>query len=181
MPVPYGALFHTPAIANLFPSAKIVMLGDSGVPLLNDNREVLRQWGADDVLARLWNQRAQADPLDAPLRQAHLVASQAGARLAPRSRPTATPFRGRSTSFPARQAGATTLTRCSRRSARLVPGFRSFVVEGADHGLLPTDAFYRYQADGVSLKDWVLHRLIDGEAVEDVRCGAVQAEVTVCE
>ena len=53
---------------------------------------------------------------------------------------------------------------------RLVPGFRSFVVEGADHGLLPTDAFYRYQADGVSLKDWV-RRLIDGEAVEDVRCG----------
>jgi len=53
---------------------------------------------------------------------------------------------------------------------RLVPGFRSFVVEGADHGLLPTDAFYRYQADGVFLKDWV-RRLIDGEAVEDVRCG----------
>ena len=53
---------------------------------------------------------------------------------------------------------------------RLVPGFRSFVVEGADHGLLPTDAFYRYQADGVYLKDWV-RRLIQGEAVEDVRCG----------
>ena len=164
----YGALFHTPAIANLFPSAKIVMLGDSGVPLLSDNREVLRQWGADDVLARLWNQRAQADPLDAPLRQAHLVASQAGARLAQitTDRDSVQGAFYIVSGSPGWRNDTYTLLEEVRR---LVPGFRSFVVEGADHGLLPTDAFYRYQADGVSLKDWV-RRLIDGEAVEEVRC-----------
>ena len=169
MPDSYGALFHTPAIANLFPSAKIVMLGDSGVPLLSDNREVLRQWGADDVLARLWNQRAQADPLDAPLRQAHLVASQAGARLAQitTDRDSVQGAFYIVSGSPGWRNDTYTLLEEVRR---LVPGFRSFVVEGADHGLLPTDAFYRYQADGVSLKDWV-RRLIDGEAVEEVRCG----------
>ena len=165
----YGALFHTPAIANLFPSAKIVMLGDSGVPLLSDNREVLRQWGADDVLARLWNQRAPADPLDAPLRQAHLVASQAGARLAQitTDRDSVQSAFYIVSGSPRWRNDTYALLENVRQ---LVPGFRSFVVEGADHGLLPTDAFYRYQADGVYLKDWV-RRLIHGEAVEDVRCG----------
>ena len=165
----YGALFHTPAIANLFPSAKIVMLGDSGVPLLSDNREVLRQWGADDVLARLWNQRATADPLDAPLRQAHLVASQVGARLAQitTDRDSVQSAFYIVSGSPRWRNDTYALLEQARR---LVPGFRSFVVEGADHGLLPTDAFYRYQADGVYLKHWV-RRLIHGEAVEDVRCG----------
>ena len=165
----YGALFHTPAIAKLFPAATIVMLGDSGVPLLSDNREVLRQWGADAVLARLRNQRAEADPLDAPLRQAHLVASRAGARLAQitSDRDSVQSAFYIVSGSPRWRNDTYALLETVRR---LVPAFRSFVVEGADHGLLPTDAFYRYQADGVYLKDWV-RRLIQGEAVEDVRCG----------
>jgi hypothetical protein len=51
-----------------------------------------------------------------------------------------------------------------------VPAFRSFIVAGSDHGLLPMDAFYSYRSDGVVLHEWV-SRLIAGESIEDVRCG----------
>ena len=55
-----------------------------------------------------------------------------------------------------------------------VPAFRSFIVAGSDHGLLPVDAFYSYRSDDVVLHQWV-GRLIAGESVEDVRCvGCVQ-------
>ena len=60
---------------------------------------------------------------------------------------------------------------------RAVPAFRSFVLDGTDHGLFPTDAFYTYQVNGIYLKDWV-GRLVRGEPVDDVRCAGCAGKVT---
>lgn len=170
----YGALFHAPAIARLFPDARIVVLGDSGVPLLTDNARVLDGWGSRAVLARLWGVEPREVDLADALRDAHVHAARIGARVA------------QLTSDRDAVQGAFFLVSGSPRwreatygllaaVQRLVPGFRSFIVAGADHGLLPTDAFYTYQADGVYLKDWV-RRLIAGEAVAEVRCDACRVK-----
>ena len=165
----YGALFHTPAIARMFPKALIVMLGDSGVPLLNDTPKVLQTWGAAGVLARLWNEPPEA-VLQQPLRAAHLQV----ARSTPSIRMAQV-----TTDRDSVQLGFYLISGSPRGREvtyallddvrRAVPAFRSFVLDGADHGLFPTDAFYRYQVNGAYLKDWV-GRLIRGEAVDDVRC-----------
>lgn len=39
----YGALFYAPRIAELFPSASLVLIGDSGLPLLKDYPSVLQR------------------------------------------------------------------------------------------------------------------------------------------
>lgn len=172
----YGALFHAPAVARLFPDARIVLIGDSGVPLLSDNARVLEGWGSAAVLARLWGvEPREVDPGTA-LRDAPVHLARAGDRVR----------LAQITSDRDSVQGAFYLVSGSPRwreatyalladVRRLVPRFRSFVVAGADHGLLPADAFYSYQADGVYLKDWV-RRLIEGEAVDDVRCEACRVE-----
>jgi hypothetical protein len=170
----YGALFHTPSLARMYPAARIVMIGDSGVPLLSDNRKVLQSWGADEVLAQLWSRPREA-VVEQPLRAAHIHAAASGAsvRLA------------QVTSDRDGVQGAFYIISGSQRAReatyalldgvrQAVPDFRSFVLEGGDHGLFPRDAFYRYGADGVLLKDWV-GRLIRGEPVDDVRCGACRS------
>lgn len=170
----YGALFHTPSLARMYPAARIVMIGDSGVPLLSDNRKVLQSWGADEVLAQLWSRPREA-VVEQPLRAAHIHAAASGAsvRLAQVTSDrdgVQGAFYIISGSHRAREATYALLD--GVRQA--VPDFRSFVLEGGDHGLFPRDAFYRYGADGVLLKDWV-GRLIRGEPVDDVRCGACRS------
>jgi hypothetical protein len=165
----YGALFYAPEIARRFPGADVLMLGDSGIPLLAHNPEVLRDWNADSVLRRLWREPSR-DADRQPLREAYRQA----AAVAPRLRlAQITSDRDRVQSAFFLVSGSPewrTVTYALLRDAReLAPGLRSFVVGGSDHGLLRTDAFFEYAADGVSLRDWVA-RLVRGEQVQDVRC-----------
>lgn len=51
----YGAIFHAPRIAELYPTADLVTIGDSGVPLLKGYEEILERWGAGSVLRPLWH------------------------------------------------------------------------------------------------------------------------------
>jgi hypothetical protein len=50
-----------------------------------------------------------------------------------------------------------------------VPNFRSYVVGGNDHCVLPLDRFYTYEVEGVRLSDWVTS-LINHEDVDSVHC-----------
>ena len=47
--------------------------------------------------------------------------------------------------------------------------FRSYVVGGSEHCALQRSLFYRYAANGVSMRDWVA-AYAAGEAVDSVRC-----------
>jgi hypothetical protein len=52
-----------------------------------------------------------------------------------------------------------------------LPHFRSFTVGGLRHTILPQPAFYRYQEDGVALRDWVAS-IVEGREVSDVECAS---------
>ena len=166
----YGALFYLPAIQRLFPAATIVFLGDSGIPLLSDNRRVFRSWGAAKVFARLWGSAAVPGPAQVSLLEAYRQAERRSpvvhlAQITSDHDAIQSAFYLVSGSFGWREATYALL----RDVKAAFPSFRSFVVAGSDHGLLPTDAFYSYAADGVFLKDWV-DRLIRNEPIRDVRC-----------
>jgi len=167
----YGALFYMRPIARLFPDARLVLLGDSGVPLLSRNEEVLKAWGADSVMAALWqDERAPRTLLEA-YRRAALIGPRARLALITSDRDgVQSAFYLISGSPDWRRAAYSLLADVKAA----VPAFRSFIVAGSDHGLLPVDAFYSYRSDNVALHEWV-GRLIAGESVEDVRCvGCVQ-------
>jgi Pectinacetylesterase len=150
----YGALFHFPGIARMFPGARLALIGDSGVPLLPGYPSILRRWGADTLtLETAWREAA---------------AASRGATLA------------LITSDQDRIQSAFYLIAGSRqwredaygvldRVSQAAPAFRSFVIAGGDHQLLPADGFYQYQAGGVALRDWVV-RIVEGRPVEHVRC-----------
>jgi Pectinacetylesterase len=162
----YGALFYMRPIARLFPHARLVLLGDSGVPLLSRNVEVLKTWGADPVMTTLWQgERGPRTLLEAYLQAARVGSRVRLAQITSDRDAIQSAFYIVSGSPEWRRAAYSLLADVKA----VVPAFRTFIIAGADHGLLPTDAFYSYRAGDVALHEWV-GRLIAGEAVDDVRC-----------
>ncbi len=171
----YGALFHTPRIAGMFPSARLVLIGDSGLPLLDDYPGILEGWGAAPVLRRLWRSEEPLETRDLTLERAHESAAAAapGAALA-----QITSDRDAIQSAFYLVSGSPQWREDTYELLDTLeaahPSFHSFVVEGFDHGLMRTDAFYTYEADGARLRDWV-EGLIGGGAVRSHRCRACGA------
>lgn len=166
----YGALFYAPRIAEMFPDATVSLIGDSGVPLLNDYPGIMKRWGTPDVVGRLRDINGPVSQDDVTLERAHVY------------------FASR---FPRALVAQVTSDRDSIQSAfyivsgsprarevtyalldsleRTVPRFRSFVVAGADHGLFVTDKLYSYAVGETRLLDW-LRRATAGEPVDRHRC-----------
>ncbi|CAN5226715.1 pectin acetylesterase-family hydrolase [soil metagenome] len=163
----YGAIFHAPRIAALYPSADLVTIGDSGVPLLHDYPTILERWGAGAVLRSIWKADADA-PLT--LEQAYREAAatprmRAVVQITSDRDAVQSAFYLISSSPGWREDSHALLDGLERDGANI----HSFVVAGTDHGLLRTDAFYEYEANEMPLVEWI-RALIAGERVESVRC-----------
>jgi hypothetical protein len=164
----YGALFYMRPMARLFPQAEIVMLGDSGVPLLSRNADILKQWGAESVMSALWDDEGAPRTLLEAYGQAARIGSRARlAQITSDRDGVQSGFYIISGSPEWRPATYSLLAEVKA----VVPDFRTFIVAGGDHGLLPLDTFYSYEAGTVRLHEWV-GRFIAGETVSDVRCEA---------
>ncbi|MEO0559801.1 MAG: pectin acetylesterase-family hydrolase [Bacteroidota bacterium] len=168
----YGAIFHAPRIASLYPSADLVTIGDSGVPLLNDYEEILELWGAGSVLRPAWGldddvpltlEQALSQAAATPRMRAvvHITSDQDAIQSA---------FYMISGSPTFRASTYALLDHLDQK-----PNGASFVVAGRDHGLMRTDQFYEYEADGVALSEWV-GDLISGASVESIRCAECSVE-----
>ena len=170
----YGALYYAPRIASLFSFATVSVIGDSGVPLLNDYPEILARWGSGKVIHHIRGESGGIERPDLSLEGAHqyfnsrhpnaLIAQVTSDRDAIQSA-----FYLISGSPRAREASYAILDSV----AAAVPRFRSFVVEGADHGLFVSDEFYSYEADDVALVDWIRSAVL-GHDVDTSRCDACQ-------
>jgi pectinacetylesterase len=167
----YGALFYAPRVAELFPGASVSLIGESGVPLLNNYPEVLEGWGATSVVQRVRRMAGgRVTRQDLTLERAHeyfasqhteaLVAQITSDRDAIQSA-----FYLISGSPRAREATYALLDSLETT----LPNFRTFVVAGSDHGLFVTDKFYSYASGGMGLVDW-LRRAVSGESVDSHRC-----------
>ncbi len=166
----YGALFHAPNVAALFPSADLTVIGDSGVPLLHEYPRILDQWGARRVLRELWSSHRSVDADEVTLEAAH----EHLARLRPDATiaQITTDRDGVQTAFyiisGSREWRAATLALLESLEDR-IPRFRAFVLAGGQHGLMRTDAFYSLEENGVSLRDWI-ESLITGKPVASQFC-----------
>lgn len=163
----YGAIFHAPRIAELYPSADLVTIGDSGVPLLKGYEEILESWGAGSILRPLWHiDDGTPMTLERANRQAAASSNmRAVVQITSDQDAIQSAFYLISGSPYWREDTYALLDSLEQE----IPSFHSFVVAGADHGLLRTDAFYDYEADGKSLADWI-GRLASGKDVSSVRC-----------
>jgi hypothetical protein len=172
----YGALFHFPAIARMFPGARLALIGDSGVPLLPGYPAMLRSWGAEPALDAIRGSSSPADTAALTLETAHRVAVAAG-----RGGTIALITSDRDLI----QSAFYIIARSNQWRAdtyrlldlltRTEPVFRSFIVAGSDHQLLPMDQFYRYAAGGMTLRDWVAN-VVEGRSVTSRRCEACQVD-----
>jgi hypothetical protein len=174
----YGALFHAPAVARRFPRARIVMIGDSGVPLLHDPPAVLETWNGISSLRRIWKHEPSDNAASHPLREAYRQAALEGSRLrTAQITSNHDAIQGAFYLISGSHEWRTATYALLEEARRIDPTFRSFLVEGADHGLLPTHRFYEYAADGVRLRDWIAG-LVGGEKVDDVRCATCNLEAS---
>lgn len=164
----YGALFYAPDISRRFPSSDVVVLGDSGVPLLNNYEDVLLGWGSEEVLSALRGAPEPSTPAFS-LVHAHAVAAEAGVGRIAQVTSDQDAIQGAFYLISGSpEWRARTYALLDSVTAQ-VPSFTSFVVAGSDHGLLRTDRFYEYEAGGVRLSEWV-RRFVDGAAAGTTRC-----------
>lgn len=165
----YGAIFHAPRIAKRYPRADLVTIGDSGVPLLNEYEQILQRWGAGSVLRPIWG---ADDSVPLTLEQAY---SEAATPANMRAVVQITSDKDRIQSSFYLISGSPTWREDSYKLLETVEHkattIYSFIVAGTDHGLMRTDAFYTYEADGMLLSEWI-NRLIAGESVTSVRCAS---------
>lgn len=167
----YAALFYTPEVTYRFPGSRVVLLGDSGLPLLHEYPDILQHWGAESTLGKIRRSRTPGRAKLLSLVEAHVdAAANDVVQLA------------QITSDRDAVQGAFYLISGSPRwreetyallaeIAAQVPEFRSYVISGSDHGLLRTDRFYHYRSANVALRDWVSD-LITGAPITNVRCDA---------
>lgn len=171
----YGAVFHSPNVAARFPGSALVVIGDSGVPLLHDYPNILEGWGAGDRLRTLWRESADVPvTLDGAYSQIARVRSGASIALVTSDHDAVqSAFYLVSGSPGWRDATFALLHRLETE----LPRFRAFVVDGTEHGLLRTDRFYTLEADGVALRDWV-DDLAAGAPVTSIYCDSCRGEET---
>ena len=161
----YPLVFHAPRIAARYPTAAIITIGDSGVPLLHGYKGILERWGAGSVLRPFWGGNAPLT-LERAYREAAAPPNmEAVASITSDHDAVQSAFYLISGSPSWREQTYGLLDRLERE----VPSVRSFVVSGADHGLMRADAFYEYAVGETRLADWVA-RLVSREPVSSVRC-----------
>ncbi len=166
----YGALFYLPAIARLFPGARLVLIGDSGVPLLPGYTARLAGWGAAAALERVRGKSAAGTADALRLEYAWRLAADAVLPDGRLALLTADQDAIQSAFYII--DGSPDWRKDTYRlldTLETSPVFHDFVVAGSDHGLLVTDRFYSYEAGGVRLSGWIA-RLLAGEAVGDEHC-----------
>lgn len=166
----YGALYYAPRIAGMFPNSTISVIGDSGVPLLNDYPRIMERWGTPTVVGRLRDISGPVSRDELTLERAHVYFGSRFPRALLAQVTTdrdsiQSAFYLISGSPRAREATYALLDSVERT----VPRFRSFVLAGSDHGLFVTDKLYSYAVGDVRLIEW-LRRAAAGDPVERHRC-----------
>lgn len=171
----YGAVFHAPRFARLFPGAALSVIGDSGVPLLADYGNVLDTWGATKVVRAEWGSTLEGTDsvtlIAAHERIARLHPDAAIAQITSGDDAIQRAFYLISGSGEAKRATFELLETLEER----LPQFRTFVVRGSDHGLMRTDEFYNYEVNGVDLVEWISD-LIHGQRVASHYCDGCRSD-----
>lgn len=167
----YGALFHAPAIARRYPHAALTVIEDSGVPLLPDYSTILERWGAPAAL-RTARGLPPGATVDLTLEGAHAALARAvpGAHIAHITSDRDAIQSAFYLIAGSREWRDATYALLDTLDGTL-PRFHHFVVSGADHGLMRTDAFYQYEAGGERLRDWIA-ALVAGRPSPSRRCAA---------
>jgi hypothetical protein len=155
----YGALFHAPRLAAIFPSAELTVIADSGAPLLHEYPHILERWGAARALRTFWRSQlpqGEAGDTAVTLEAAHkhlarLRPDAAIAQITTDQDGVQTVFYIFSGSREWRRVMLTLLKSLDES----ISGFHAFVLSGGHHGLMRTDQFYTFEENGVRLRDWI--------------------------
>lgn len=173
----YGSVGWTPRIIEAYPGTPIAQMGDSGVGIITENffLDSFPSWNAIPLLPD-WIPALDPDEIDI----FELNLSDLYVRLAefyPQfvfSQYT-TAFDDNQTFYFEAMGGGDQLDWSDRMYEMIAqatdgaPNFASYIAPGERHCILPFDAFYEVESDGVRLVDWV-NQLIAGENPGHVRC-----------
>ena len=182
----YASIAWMPWIAEAFPEADIIQIGDSAQGIITDSffEESFPAWNALELLPEFIPDFDQRNPdfnyLDLSLGALYRIAAD----FYPQFRFAGIESSRDSTGvfFYSAMGGEGGPEEWSRRMnasvdeiAAAAPNYRFFVGEGTYHCAVNDARLYELESDGVSLLDWFRARL-DGTAVESVRCSGCVPE-----
>ena len=163
--------FYVIPIAQRFPRARIVQLGDAaGGYLPGAYGRILETWGALDVLRKGWNASASPDSVPWTVERNYLVA----ARLLPNAT-----FAQINSVSDGEQQGYLKLLGVDQPVGHVLAGnlallhreigsrFKSYTMAGSIHSITKEPDFYTARQDGKKLSTWVA-ALLEGKEVSDV-------------
>jgi len=163
--------FYTVHVARHFPHARVAQLGDAaGGYVPGTYVQMLKVWGALDVLRDRWGVEVPADSTPWSAEKAYIVAS----RLAPKAT-----FAQVNCANDEEQAEYLKLLGIDEPFAKIMAGnlallhreigrqFKSYTLTGTIHSITKGPEFYAAEEGGVKLSDWVA-ALLDDKGVHDV-------------
>jgi hypothetical protein len=166
--------FYTVHVARHFPHARVVQLGDAaGGYVPGTYSQMLKVWGALDVLRDRWGAEVSADSTPWSAEKGYVTA----ARLAPKAT-----FAQINCANDEGQAGYLKLLGIDEPVTKIMAGnlallhreigrrFKSYTLTGTIHSITRGPEFYEAEEGGVKLRDWVA-ALLDNKKVSDVGNG----------
>ncbi|MGJ3239350.1 MAG: pectin acetylesterase-family hydrolase [Anaerolineae bacterium] len=173
-----GSIYHTPYIANNYPDASVVQIGDSFTGVFPEGFDGLQIWGAHDNLPTDLEPFASIDPATELTRNAnrlYTASAEAFPDLLIGELTTAND--GIQTLFWGVQGGedpADWQIAMFDKMATLdaeIENFTSFIAGGDAHAIMSSANFYTYMADGTRYIDWFA-TLVNGDVPANVSCEA---------
>lgn len=173
----YGAAMWSAHLAEQYPSADLVQLGDSGVGVITDSwfQQSFPSWNAEASFPTWIDSLdpGQVDLLqtDAAYLYVELAKHYENARFAQfnsYSDATQVTYYGAMGGGSAEEWTQGMLEK-TRYISGEVPNFSNYIAGGNRHCVINANAFYSLETDGVALRDWVAE-LLDGGQPADVTC-----------
>jgi len=164
-----GSAFHAHSIAQHYPDARVVQLGDAsgGYRAPDAIQGLLDIWGGNTTLAAF---SAIDDQLTFETLYEDAARSTTNLRMAQINYHEDEVQLGFLGLMGIRDEPLIELLDANLEEiAEASPSFRHYMLPGSVHGILRNDAFYEATVDGVGLRDWTAN-LIAGEAVESIEC-----------
>jgi hypothetical protein len=169
----YGSIAHAPYVMEHYPDSRVVQLGDSGAGVITETffADSFPSWHAEQVFPS-WIEGLQR-PIDELAFEDIYI--EIGNYYPDRVVSQYTTYNDETQRFFYTAMGgmdedwSPEMIDKIETIERRTPNFRYYIAWGDKHVILTYPEFYRYQVNGVRMRDW-LASLLAGDDVENVRC-----------
>ena len=173
----YGSIFWAPHILEQYPNAKVYQMGDSGCGVITQSflENSFPVWNGTAILPT-WIDALHPDTLDVPNAKLQDIYTHVADHYSTQLFSQYTTVNDENQVFYFKAMGGTNVEEWSEQMlsslaaiAEKSPNFRRFIAPGDRHCILPHEAVWTLEVEGVKFIDWLLN-MVSGIPIDEVIC-----------